>query len=202
MMRRLSTPWSLQRCFIAARYFRSVALSLKNWLTYSSAWMPKSLLATWAKSRWSICPANRALWNHGLLAGTSASSPPREARPTAAAARVDCSRKRRRSIGRVMADSPVKEGSTAGSHRARRELVEEQGGGDVARRQVPHVEPREHEVARVRAMVEADHVPDFMQRQHADVLGPEPLAAGIERREGDDSTDHAPVLIPHQDRKS
>ena len=46
-------------------------------------------------------------------------------------------------------------------------------------------------------MVEADHVPDFMQRQHADVLGPERLAAGIERREGDDSTDHAPVLIPH-----
>src|SRR6266496_5923879 len=207
MMRRLSTPLSLQRCFIAARYFRSVALSLKNWLTYSSAWMPKSLLATLAKSRWSICPANSALWNdhsaseiwyQGLLAGNSLSRPPREARPTAAAARVDCSRKRRRSIGRVMADSPVKEGSTARSHRARRELVEEQGRGNVARRQVPHSHLREHEGARVPAMVEADHVPELMNRQHAHVLGPERLPAGLERREGDEPADQVPVSIPHQ----
>ena len=41
--------------FISPRYFASFALSMKNWFTYSTAWMPCSA-ATLAKSRLSILP--------------------------------------------------------------------------------------------------------------------------------------------------
>src|SRR6185503_17927157 len=63
MMRTFFTPRSSERLFISPRYFRSLPLSLKNWLTYSTASMPYSSLETLAKSRLFSFPPNSARWS-------------------------------------------------------------------------------------------------------------------------------------------
>src|SRR6266542_5523541 len=69
---------------------------------------------------------------------------------------------------------------------SRRELVQEQGGVGVARRQLLHLRARVHDVGRVRGVVETEDVPDLVQRHDAHLVRPERPSLGIERREGED----------------
>src|SRR5439155_1501746 len=65
----------------------------------------------------------------------------------------------------------------------RRELIEQQRGGDVPGRQVPHLRRREHDVGRVRRVIETDQVPDLMKRDDPDVVRRKRAAGGVARSE-------------------
>src|SRR5262249_60170892 len=63
MISTLLTPLSSQVFFSSFRYFSSRALSLKNWLTYSTAEMPYSFFATAGESGVGIFFPHRLLLN-------------------------------------------------------------------------------------------------------------------------------------------
>src|SRR4051794_36497346 len=76
---------------------------MKNWLTYSTAVMPKSFLAIFAKSRWSTFFANSALCSdHSASeilkggAGSAARAPPTRSSCEATAPAADAARTSRR----------------------------------------------------------------------------------------------------------
>src|SRR5258708_3011848 len=110
MISTLWTPLSAQRFFNSARYLASLALSLKNWLTYSTASMPNSALAIRGKSRLVIFLANRArcsdhsareILNSGCFSLT-VSAAPRPVSPSAAGPGSVEARKLRRSMAWIM----------------------------------------------------------------------------------------------------
>src|SRR5438094_188190 len=78
----------------------------------------------------------------------------------------------------------------------RRELIEQQRGGDVLGREVPHLRHREHDVGRVRRVVETDQVPDLVERDDPDVVQGERAAGGVERGERDHTTHEVAILVP------
>src|SRR3989442_7922868 len=83
---------------------------------------------------------------------------------------------------------------------AGRELVEQQRGSDVPRREVSDLGIREHDVGRVRRVIETDQVPDFVERYDPDIVRRERPAARVERGERHYTVHEMAVLVPGEVR--